>query len=635
MENKFINSQKDDLWEEDSLDGLGNLGELSGGNGINYSNSKSKRLVRSSHHTVIFNLKQLLTRKSFIKGSLLQNTRGLGNKIPRHVVTLEEKYLRRCLEQIHISAAKAARCNISVNFSSVKMGSLSDDFNPVKIRNEDTSDFGRFVFGCPLAAAGDGSVVIGLSGQWIVGSIMGSKSMLNILKSPLLQKLGVLDADANFRRTGFNDVKGLISYDFMSSPGGLNNCASQKPEKVTTALGNYKYQSENFHKRWTSMSSTNSSCLDYPSSPPPISRGMLQCTWKSGIPHFVFSLDNQREVYVANLSKAESALDKGTEYLYLFHSSKRGNKGHKIYDKESHLVGKMKVSTSFTICSKNSKIMETEFVLFGGNENFIGEVQTSNMNYKKNKGQLKKFVDVFRTSPSSNQRSVSRVVGSSSVLENCSLELCQDTVNSSDALIGTNLLEEPLPTNLQLAAILVKDPLPENTQQEVGGWGLKFLKKDGAKPTIDTFEGSEQNARADNISSCSTSLDVLLPAGLHGGPRTRNSGPSSLVERWKSGGRCDCGGWDLGCPLTVLKTRSSKEEDLPDVDVSEACKLFDFFIQGSEHGAPALRIASIRDGLYFVQFQSMLSALQSFSIAVSYIHTQSPALRPKNVQESK
>ncbi|GLT42107.1 hypothetical protein SLA2020_161270 [Shorea laevis] len=634
MDKSFINSQKDDSWEEDSFDSLRNNGELSGENSINYSPVKLKRLVRSAQHSVIFNVKKLRTSKSFIKDSLLQSTCGLGNKIPRHVVTLEDKYLRHCLEQINLSAAKAARSNISENFSSVKMGSSSDGINPVKIRNEDKSDFGRFVFGCPLAAAGDGSAVIGLSGQWIVGTVRGSKSVMNILKSPLLQKLGALDANADFRRN-FKNVKGAIPYDFMSSPAGLSNCSSHKPEKETYTLGKNKYQSENSHRRLTSMSSTNSMCSDHSSSPSAfISQGMLQCTWKSGVPHFVFSLDNQRDVYVANLSKAESALDKGMEYLYLFHSSKHGNKEQGFRDKESHLVGKMKVSTSFSISPDNSKIRETEFVLFGDSENFIGEMQASNNKHRKNKRQLKKFVDVFRSSHPSKQRGVSRFVGSSSNLEDCSLEPCLDTANSSDALGGVNLLEEPLPPNLQLAAILVKDHLPESCPQEIGGWGLKFLKRVGTKPTIDSIAALEQNACEDNNGNCS-GMDVLLPAGLHGGPKTRNGGPSSLIERWRSGGRCDCGGWDLGCPLTVLKIRSTKGEALLDADVPEPCQLCDFFIQGSEHRAPALRMASIHDGLYFVHFQSTLSVLQSFSIAVAYIHTHSPALRPKSVQESK
>lgn len=54
---------------------------------------------------------------------------------------------------------------------------------------------------------------------------------------------------------------------------------------------------------------------------------------------------------------------------------------------------------------------------------------------------------------------------------------------------------------------------------------------------------------------------VVLPGGVHSLPI--NGGPSSLLERWKSGGSCDCGGWDLDCKLKILasgKPRSSKNQ---------------------------------------------------------------------------
>lgn len=43
---------------------------------------------------------------------------------------------------------------------------------------------------------------------------------------------------------------------------------------------------------------------------------------------------------------------------------------------------------------------------------------------------------------------------------------------------------------------------------------------------------------------------VVLPGGVHGAPV--KGAPSSLISRWRSGGSCDCGGWDVGCKLRVL-----------------------------------------------------------------------------------
>lgn len=46
-------------------------------------------------------------------------------------------------------------------------------------------------------------------------------------------------------------------------------------------------------------------------------------------------------------------------------------------------------------------------------------------------------------------------------------------------------------------------------------------------------------------------VTVILPTGVHGLP-TEEGVPSPLIDRWRSGGACDCGGWDLGCSLSIL-----------------------------------------------------------------------------------
>ncbi|KAH7573173.1 hypothetical protein JRO89_XS03G0083700 [Xanthoceras sorbifolium] len=636
MDNTFVNARKAGRGKDDSLDSLSDT-ELSGDNGLDCSELKSRRLVRrvNSQRSLILSVKQLLTRNSFIKNSFFQSSRGLDTKIPKHMVTLDERYLRRCLELIHISASKAAQCNISVNLGSAEMGILWDDMNQATIRNGNVCDLGRFVSESPLSAE-TGSLVISPAGQWIVGSIMCSQSMINILKSPLLNKFGALDGDGNFRRINLNDVKGSINYDYMSSPGGLSSNSSQKQEKETLMLGNHKHGFDTDHKRIFAVSSSNSTCSDQSSSSAfaGTSMGMLQCLWKGGNPHFVFSIDDRKEVYVANLSKLDSIDDKALDYMYSFHWRKSGHKELEIHDSESLLVGKMKVSTSFTLCPNNSKIMQTECTLFGSSEDFVGEMQTSSYDLRKNKGLSKKVGKMFRTSNSSKQRSSSKFGGSSAILENSFWEPSQNVGNNSDQLGGSSLFEDHLPPNLELAAIVVKDHLPDFHQKEVGGWGMKFLKKANVKKSVETLKTSVTSACCSrDTGDCSTSMDVIIPAGFHGGPRTRNGGPSGLIERWRSGGYCDCGGWDLGCPLTILNTRLNKKGFLPQVDVDDECKSIGFFIQGSEHAAPTLRMVNVHDGLYIIHFQSTLSALQSFAIAVASIHSQSPTLRPKNVHE--
>ncbi|KAE8697008.1 hypothetical protein F3Y22_tig00110637pilonHSYRG00709 [Hibiscus syriacus] len=593
MEKAFVTSRKDNKGNEDSSQNR----DISGDNGMEYSELKLKKLVRKVNpwHALMLSVKRLQGGKSLIKDSFRRSISGISSKIPRHIVTLDEKYLRRCLDLIQINAAKAAQCNISVNLSSLNTGILADGLNPTKIPDGDACDFGRFVFDCPLDAD-TGSVIIGPVDPWVVGSIMGSRSMANILKSPLLKKFGALDVDPSSNEVG---SEALVS----------NTC---------------KYGSETVQKKLVSVSSSNSTCSDqsFSSNSSTISQGMLQCSWKGGIPYFVLSLDNQGEVYLANLLKEGSARKKGLGYTYLFRSSKGSRMEHGTSDNELHLVGKMKVSTSFSIGSRDSNIMETEFVLFGGDGTFSPDLQTSSHNHRKNKGLTRKVSQVFKSGPLSKQRTMSRFRRSISLIEGSSSDPCRDMINISDAVDDTDLLEEQHPSNSELLAIVSKDHLPENPHLELGGWGLNFLRKTGIKLKVDPSETPVRSACSRDTGDCSTSMDIIVPAGIHGGPRIRNFGPSSLIERWSSGGHCDCGGWDLGCPLTVLKARSNKGVSSQS-ETSVACKSFDFFIQGSEH---TLSISNVHDGLYFIHFQPTLSALQSFSIAVAYIHS-------KNVQQ--
>lgn len=594
-------------------------------NSLDCTESKSKRMVRKikPKNLLTLNLKQPHTSEKCMNELFLRSSRGLTNRIPKHIVCLDEKYLRRCLEMIHISAAKAARSNLSVNLSSFQMG----NFTSSKITSTNRFNSSEFVIECPLSV-GTEDFVGSPAGQWVIGSITGNKSMINILKSPLFRQFGTLENDAHFGRTSLIGVEGSSCSDSMSSPGGLSLCSSQKLDKESAILRNYKYG--------LGMSSTNSSCSDQSSSSifSTASRGMLQCTWNGGIPHFVFSVDGQKEVYVANLLKAESS--KALDYIYLFHLSMSGQKEHELLLNESDLVGKMNVLTSFTLCPNSSRVMENEFVLFAARDNHVEEMQTSSQHIGKNKALSKKVVKVFKPSHSAKQRSISKVGRTSTIPDYCPWPPRHETCYNLDALDGSNLLDDCLPPNLELAAIVFKEHLQVNRKEaEVGGWGLKFLKKVGLKQTSVSRETSLPECCLRNTGDCSTSMDILVPASFHGGPRTRNGGPSSLTERWRSGGRCDCGGWDIGCPLTVLNSRSFEEDVLLQSDKQGECKSFDLVIQGSEQRAPTLKMVNIHDGLYFIHFQSNLSALQSFSIAVAIIHTQSPQLRPKSVQELK
>ncbi|KAE8693073.1 putative serine/threonine-protein kinase [Hibiscus syriacus] len=109
---------------------------------------------------------------------------------------------------------------------------------------------------------------------------------------------------------------------------------------------------------------------------------------------------------------------------------------------------------------------------------------------------------------------------------------------------------------------------------------------------------------------------VILPSGVHSLP---NKGePSSLIQRWKSGGACDCGGWDMGCKLRILSNKSQYNQRPSSLKGSSTSNQFELFFQGGAHDKmPVFSLAPFSDGIYSVKFNSSLSLMQAFSICIA------------------
>ncbi|XP_022846914.1 uncharacterized protein LOC111369576 [Olea europaea var. sylvestris] len=597
MENISIHLGKDDQNDEVSVEFASE--NLESAN----ENILCKKFVRKiePEHTLLLNVRRSRTSGNCGENFLLHSVHGLHSKIPMHIISFDEKYVLRCLEMIRTYALRAA-----VQSFSSKLDILSDT-------SRISYKMARLGTQFPLVV-GTENIAVSSTRDWIISRVTGSKSMMNILKSSLLHQFRTLDSDVNSGRS-ILDASRPVCSDSVNSSSSLH-----KIQKDVTVLDR-GYGSARAHKRHISLSSTNSTYSDQTSSSlsSAMYQGMLQIIWKDGLPHLVFSIDD-KEVYVANLSKAESPEDKILDYVYMFHSSKKGRKECDIREHKLELVGKMRVSSSITLCSNNSEIRETHYVLFGLDGNPIGETQASSNGLGKRL--TRKVVNAFR----SKQRSSSKFEGTSSIFEDSSCEPPQGLQKSLDPDDGS--AENQHVSNLELAAIVVRDHYCNSRKEsKLGGWGLKFLKNSGNHPSLETSIPSEFCPR--NSGECSTSMNILLPAGFHGGPRTRNGGPSTLIDRWIFGGGCDCGGWDIGCPLTILNATSSDTDASFQSENSEECKSYNFFIQGSKRNTPIMKMLNIHDGLHYIHYQSTLSALQSFAIAAAIIHSHSPALRSK------
>ncbi|XP_073152807.1 uncharacterized protein [Henckelia pumila] len=542
-----------------------------------------------------------------------QNFHGLRNSIPKHITSFDEKYALRCLELIR----KFAAWNIAS-----KVDTLScDASNLTENRNRSLCEMARLAVESPSFAFGM-DVVVDSSGEWTFNPVTRSSSMINIMKSPLLQKFGSLDNDVEDGKISLHDGTELVNSNPLASTNGINNKSSHK----VTVLDD-KYVSEAVHKRAVSSSSTNSSSSDQSScsTSATMYQGMLTCAWKNGLPHYVYTVDDRPEVYVADLSKVKSLDDKVLDYVYTFHSRKRDKKGKNTREIYLDKVGTMGVSHSITVCADNSDVVETRFVLSVSNHNHHGKLQTSNHILKKNKILAKKVVDVFRSSRSYKHRTLYKNEAPRAILEDASSNPSRETQESFDQY--EDCAENKYLQDIESAAVVVKDHVFGNSKvADLGGWGMKFLKKSGNNMSLETLTPSRFTQ---NSAQCSTTIDVIIPAGFHGGPRTINSGPLSLIDRWISGGQCDCGGWDIGCPLTILNT-NSRCADLSRLDDdSQECNSTDFFIQGSKQTMPVMKMVNIHDGLFYINFQSSLSVLQSFAIVAAIIHSRSPVLQSK------
>ncbi|GLJ21490.1 hypothetical protein SUGI_0396820 [Cryptomeria japonica] len=256
----------------------------------------------------------------------------------------------------------------------------------------------------------------------------------------------------------------------------------------------------------------------------------------------------------------------------------------------------------------------------------------------------------------------------------------QATHTESNILNSNVILSSPFSPDLELAALVIKVPLEwrgsvkggqgeDAASNEFGGWGLKFLAKNLGGSSTDTYfdypmnlppefddyshchslkssvspmefgnistENSCLNSErcsfeygssesSDIHSSCGaqghTGVTVIIPAGIHSQPSTNSGGPSPLIERWRSGGSCDCGGWDLGCPLTILENQNPNKNSSSERIVR------------ANQGTLALSLDVVHDGLYLLRFHPQLSALQAFSIGVATLHSREPLMFSKEAQ---
>ncbi|KAE9597757.1 hypothetical protein Lal_00041517 [Lupinus albus] len=345
--------------------------------------------------------------------------------------------------------------------------------------------------------------------------------------------------------------------------------------------------------------------------------GNLTLENRHGLPSFEFKVKCPEDVFVAKASRAGNAFN----WIYTFQSidnRKKSNasdlRSHHL-DKDSSVAAQMLVSCK--LCSKlessavDNNSMVTEFVLYD--------------------------LTHSRRSVSSEKRSFCKQDSSKTLNSSC-VGLKEETFRmdeenlaikskvqvkplSSNVEFGQSdsypLFSTELNSNLETAAIVLQIPFSKRES-------LKYKRGDriSAKEYSDIIERPTAIDRTRRKSlrdyKIQEQMKVVIPTGNHGLPTVESRGPSSLLDRLRHGGGCDCGGWDMACPLILLGNPSIQfSEDHPLMEEHQPLELY---IQGAKDNSPTFSMKIVEEGQYAVDFHAQLSTLQAFSICVAILH---------------
>lgn len=281
--------------------------------------------------------------------------------------------------------------------------------------------------------------------------------------------------------------------------------------------------------------------------------GSLKLEKKHGMPFFEFSQSSPADVYVAKTWKTGNAF----KWVYTFHTvdhQKKSNAssfGLNHSCKNSLMVGQMQVS-----CYLSSELrdggfdnsMATEFILYD-----TARARQSTAS----RGSCDSFHDAVKPPKSPNSGLVGEAfsMNGGSPHEKPKFQQKEASENCDYGSIDSCPWDSAaLHPDLESAAIVLQIP---------------FRKRESLKCKRGDKTSSKLNSAIQNLSkierkkdepshrTTQETLNVVIPIGNHGLPTVESQGPSTLLDRWRLGGGCDCGGWDMGCPLLILGANSS------------------------------------------------------------------------------
>ncbi|XP_077223875.1 uncharacterized protein LOC143857333 isoform X2 [Tasmannia lanceolata] len=326
--------------------------------------------------------------------------------------------------------------------------------------------------------------------------------------------------------------------------------------------------------------------------------GLLKMEHKRGVPFFEFSLKDPEEFLAAKTWITDSAFN----WVYTFHSVDSKTKssgngwGSKDRYKQAPMVGQMQVTCYLCSERRNDGLLDnttvTEFLLY-------------------DIARARKILAVQEGT------AYGGLASDVALQSNCVSEPEKGRVPHRHAFGKGNYPWVPmhLKPHLEIAAIVVEVPfgtteiLKDKRSDKVG---------DKEYPNLCDFSIADETSDFKTTTMNPAKVKVVTPSGMHGLPSSEEGGPSPLLNRWRSGGGCDCGGWDMACPIVVFENPCV--DHVADYPFVENQRPLELFVQGAKEKVPALTIRVVDEGLYSVDFHAQLSALQAFSICVALLH---------------
>ncbi|CAH8360601.1 unnamed protein product [Eruca vesicaria subsp. sativa] len=314
----------------------------------------------------------------------------------------------------------------------------------------------------------------------------------------------------------------------------------------------------------------------------------LSIQYELGMPVFTFSLNHPDDVYMARTWMD----DNDSRFIYSFRyiggrSYKHlGEQRLNVSGTDSSLIGQMQVSTqvSLEIEEPYENPVEStmsEFVLFD-----IARARRSGLKHEQlsRQNSFRRGLDTERenrVSDGSNDSNL-KLPRQNSFSRGLTRSFSKHSENSASSSYDPWPATELHP-GLEIAAIVIRDSSSSSNES------FEYMK---------------------NSKLSRREMKVIVPTGNHGLPDAEKSCPTPILQRWRSGGGCDCSGWDMGCHLFVLE-----EQEL--INNHHGLELF---IEGEKEITPAMTMVFIREGHYEVNFHAKLSALQAFSVCVAELH---------------